>query len=667
MRRVVGAIALLFIAFLLVLFIPFPSAQPQQAQASASSQAGFGIRSAEIADDGPGALQAAVLRMYLVSDGARNLSAYCSPLPLQNNILLLSYPPAPGVDSGLPSKISAALMKSGISSRVAALQDTLSSENTLIISPTGAIPLPLLQNASKLEAANNRVIVLEALSGKTIDEGGNLALLNGSLPGNFETVRLSPSGEEGALAETVRRTLFTEGAQVVHMSSLPGNITLVVPLNASKAYCRAVCEAGSKGYRFSDTGLIEPPPGNLVGPSQLAAGQAGIYEFSLPDGSEVGRNLRFFALAMLPEGESSRQEIAGGEIKQGWASRFSLNFSQGGKYVVRVIDQFGRVHASAFVQVPALSIVPVSAEGSRYEFLALLDGVPAEGAMSARLDGGAPKNYTVHEGQLVIWSAPAQGSHSFWFEYLGSRAAYPFTSSQSGMGALFDTYLRFGVPAAIFVLAVFLLMRAGRRAKYSITFPEVALADPDVVEVGAEEVASAYARADGKFGGFSLPCYPQEIASCVLRAKGGRGALPINAHSMLRILRKLVQQGAFAEHEGAFIPQAKMGGFSARELLMLRIIHECMLERGLRFSRQPIIRVEKGGLELALFRGKGSLLSGMGKACRAVAFESKEELENLMDGLSAPSVENTRIRLALDNDLLVFVVASKSGLGGILP
>ncbi|MFA5929894.1 MAG: hypothetical protein WC861_03345 [Candidatus Micrarchaeia archaeon] len=667
MRRLVGAIALLFIAFFLVLLIPFPGAPPQQAQAGERAQAAFGIRSAEIADAGANASQSAVLRLYLASDSARNLSAYCSPRPLQNNILLLAFPSAPGVDAGLPLKISAALMKSGLSSRAASLADALSSENTLIISPAGAIPLPLLQDALALESQNTRVIVLEALPGKTMDENGNLAQMNGSLPGNFELVRLPPSNDGGAMAETARRAIFLAGAQTVRSLSLPGNATLAVPVNSSAAYCRAVCEAGMGNYRFSDSGKLSPTPGSLIGPAHLAAGQDGIYEFSLLGGGEVGRNLSFSAVAFLPEGEAFRRKIAGGEVRQGFASRFSMGFPRGGRYVVRVMDQFARVHASAFVSVPMLSVMPVSADGNRYEFLALLDNVPAEGAMSARLDGGAPKNYSVHEGRLVIWSAPPPGNHTFGFGLSGSRADYPFVPQQSGMGALIDTYLRFGVPAAIFVLAVFLLLRAGKRTKYSISFPEVALSDPKVLCVGAREVASAYVRADKKLGGFSLPCHPHEIAAGLLPGNGGQGALPVNAHSVQRILCKLSSDGFFAEHDGAFIPRARMGGFSARELMMLRTIHECMLERGLRFSRKPAITVKKGELELALFRGKKQLLPGIGKACRAVVFESSEELGKFTEELAVPGFENSQVLLALENDKLVFTVASRNGLGGILP
>ncbi|MFA6214860.1 MAG: hypothetical protein WC717_06330, partial [Candidatus Micrarchaeia archaeon] len=73
MRRLVGAIALLIAAFFLFLLIPFPDGEPLQGQAGESAPAGFGIRSAEIADDGGS--KAAVLRIFLLSDGARNLSA----------------------------------------------------------------------------------------------------------------------------------------------------------------------------------------------------------------------------------------------------------------------------------------------------------------------------------------------------------------------------------------------------------------------------------------------------------------------------------------------------------------------------------------------------------------------------------------------------------------
>jgi len=92
-----------------------------------------------------------------------------------------------------------------------------------------------------------------------------------------------------------------------------------------------------------------------------------------------------------------------------------------------------------------------------------------------------------------------------------------------------------------------------------------------------------------------------------------------------------------------------------------------MLERGLRFIRKPVIPVKGSGLEIALFRERESVLEGMGKACRAVAFESGEELAKFQRELFVPGPQSSRIRLALENDKVIFVVASHQGLGSVLP
>jgi len=99
MRRVVGAIALLFIGFSSHLVHPFSlQARPWQAAANESVQLWFRIKSAEISDAGANAPQVAVLRACTLSRTVRaTCQLICSPLPIQNNILILSFPSAPGV------------------------------------------------------------------------------------------------------------------------------------------------------------------------------------------------------------------------------------------------------------------------------------------------------------------------------------------------------------------------------------------------------------------------------------------------------------------------------------------------------------------------------------------------------------------------------------------
>jgi hypothetical protein len=48
-------------------------------------------------------------------------------------------------------------------------------------------------------------------------------------------------------------------------------------------------------------------------------------------------------------------------------------------------------------------------------------------------------------------------------------------------------------------------------------------------------------------------------------------------------------------------------------------------------------------------------------------FESEEEIRAFHGELSVPLPENNRIRLALENDKVIFVPATRAGLLGILP
>jgi hypothetical protein len=651
----------LLLFFFVLLSIPQKSPAYSQAADADGAPVSLALYSSEIADMGE-SQKAAVLRVFVFSGSPCNLSAFCSPVPIQKNALILSFPSVPGTDPNASYWLSSLLSQSGISSRTIDLKGALSSQDSIIFSSAGAIPLPILGNASSLSEANTRVVVLESLPGKAMDEGGRIFALNQTIPPNFAMVQSAPGSKSG-LDEAVRQAVFLGSLPPLRQQGA-GNITLVIPINSSYAYCRVVADASGGKYRFADSGRLQAYPGSLQGRPRMAAGESGVFEFALPGNDEVGRTLRFFAVAHSESGAQSSQELAGGKISEGFASRSVLGFSQGGKYVVRIIDQFGRVHAAAFVQVPVLSILPVSSAGNRYEFLAVQDGEPVDGILSARLDNGSARNYSAQSGKLVLWAAPSSGNHTLYFDFRGSQSEYEFFAGPSGLAALLDTYLRFGAPAAIFILAAYFLLRAGRRAKYSITFPKAAVAEPSVAEVSSDEIISAYARADRKFGGHSLPCYPDEIASQLGDVK--KGAM-ISAQSVLMLLCKLTSRGIFAKHEGAFVPVRRMGGFSARELAMLRIIHECMLERGLRFSPKAQICVKKGELEIVLFRGKESVLSGLGRACRAVVFENSDEVRQFGESLSWQDHQDCRIRLAMANDKIILVAASRGAISSLLP
>src|SRR3989344_4091189 len=329
MRKAWGAallIALAAVAFFLLIPTAGKRGGGEQNNISGSS---FGAYSYEMADAGEG--KVAVLRMFRFSDEEGVVSVFCSDKPLQKNMLLLKHASAPGVPGGLSDAVAHELAQCGFSSRKADAQDALSSENAVIISPTGAAPLELAEKSQELQEANSRVIVLESLPGRMIDSAG---ALSAGGEAEFEIVPIEHGKEAGAAKEAARESLFLPGAKPVTAINARGNFTAAVQVNSSAAYCRAVYTGKYGGCRSSDTGEIVPATGKLSGSEKALADQTAVFEFELANGTEMGRRLRFFAVQFSGQNEIARSEIAGGEIKGGFASRFALNFSSGGKFVV---------------------------------------------------------------------------------------------------------------------------------------------------------------------------------------------------------------------------------------------------------------------------------------------------------------------------------------------
>lgn len=663
MRKIVGAIALLA----LVLGVFLLTAPPQEKQAAGGQAklqpASFGIYSSELADSGNASV--AVVRAFHRSQGNASALSFCQSAPLQKSVIVLVHAPVPGTDPALGKRAAAALSKSGVSSREAALQDALSQENSVIIAATGALPKGILEAAQNLSKSNNRVIVLQTLAGKIIDSDGNIRQAEIGLENSsIEMVVLAPNSEENAVDEVVMRTLLPPEAGNGWGDFPQGNNTIAIAANGTEAECRLVLLSDGNALRFADTRRMAAPPGKLTGPPKLAAGSEAVFEFSPDSEGENGRALRFTAIAIEGGSEKARQQIAGGEITDGWASRFALKFPHGGKYALHIIDQFGRLHAAAYVEVLGLEAVPVSQEGMKYEFMLLLGGKAADGKVTAWIDNGERKEYSATGGKLVLWAAPAPGERVMHFEFEGAQAEYAFDAKPEGFA---ENCLRYAIPGAMLLAAAYFFVRSKGKVKYRITFPESALAAPLIVPVGRECIEDAYGSADKKMGGHRLPAYPHEIAACMRLEYGGRKAQP-DQLSVLSVLRKLAAKGEFVECEGAFIPARAQGGFDADALFSLRVMHDLMLERGMPFARRTVNPVKGSPIELAVFAGKRKVLSDMARGrVRVLVFASDEKKNEFIEGLSYTGKPDALIRIALENGALMFASAKRGEIEPLLP
>jgi hypothetical protein len=621
----------------------------------------FGIYSSGLADSGNGT--AAVLQMFLFGkEENADVKLFCSPRPIQRTVLILEHARAPGVSAGLGSEIGRGISSCGISSRSTSANEAVSSEDAVVIAAAGAVPEALLGNASVMASKNSRIIVVQSARGKMIAENGDLSAAN--LSSEVELVGLEPGGEAKAAKEAARKAIFSNEGGWLEVMGGQNESTLAYFSNESVLYCRAVYEDEKGVCRVADSGRVVKPAGKLSGQREIKLGQQAVFEFSLNSSAEIGRNLRFYAVLTKGRKEAGRQEIAGGQIRQGYESRFSIAAPAGGRYSLQVIDQFGRKHASAYFEAVALQAEPVSQEGNQYEFAISASGEPVTGMVSAWIDDGEKRQFYASDGKLVVLASPKAGKHTLHFEYRGMQAE---VGIEAVGGGLLETYVQLGIPALVFLFAVFFLLRAQRKVKYSITFPEVAQGKTRMVQVSGGEILSSWNAADRKIGGFGLPCSPEEIGAALHEQQGGLEGVSLNHDSVLGALRKIVSQGRMVETGGLFMPENKTGGFSPEQLGTLRFLHDLMVERGVRFEREFVQKIAGRGMELAIFSGKENVLRNIGRERRAVVFPGREELGKFEQRLKEHETENVRIKIALSNGKIFFACATRAEIEPLLP
>ncbi|MCX8175458.1 MAG: hypothetical protein N3E51_04610 [Candidatus Micrarchaeota archaeon] len=655
-KLVVGvALAAVAVAVLLLSATP-PDGKAAAAEKTLEKPASVSIRFGLLADSGN--LTSAVLGIGLSPENEEGrLLVFCRQKPIWKSAIILDYPQAPGLPRNLSDEVAAELARCGMSSRKADAEDASSSPSAVVIAPTGAVPSSLADRAEGMAGINSRVIVLVSLPGRRIDSLGRLE--EGQAPPSFELVEILPGRERQAACDAARKAIGEQEEDALVVQSPPAALSVAVYASRNATYCRAIY-ISERACRVADIGPLEPKQGRLYAPQRATAGQPVIFEFSLPEGREAGRSLRFSAVSYLDGKEVGRKEIAGGTIAGGWASRFALNFSKGGKYTVVVVDQFSREHAAAYLEVSGLSILPVRQEGNRYEFYAEFGGKPAVGAFDVWLDGGGKGQFYSSNGTLVVWASPQAGKRTMHFSFLGLHESWDF---EAAGGGVWEAYVRLGLPAVIFLAAVFFLLRARKEPRYVITFPEFAHAAPKAVELEASDFERAWAAEEGKLGRHSLPLHAEEIARGLFM-----GRQKPNIQSVYACLRQLCKEGRFAECGGGlFIPRSKMGGFSPSQLSSLRLLHDIMLERGLRFLRSWKIRVGKAGLEICVFRGKRLVLEGISSARRAILFADEEERRAFEQSLEENDAESIRIKIALENGRLILVCAKRQEIEAVLP
>ncbi|MCX8198311.1 MAG: hypothetical protein N3F07_03940 [Candidatus Micrarchaeota archaeon] len=655
MRRLALVALLLAFAsglFLLTFYLEEKmKASPPSPPAQKSQEAEEGaliIRRAELADHGQGA--AALLEVFLKGSA----EAFCSPHPPATKAIILQHAKAPGMDLEIEQALEDRLERCGFFVQKAALDEIELESGAILVSAAGAVPKRIAE-LNKSAQGNAKILALELIAGKLIDENGSMQQGNAS-PGIIRLDYLPEKRQEAVLGVLRHALAGNQSALSLNESKL-----VAIPANYSPAYCR-VFRLADGSCRFFDSGKISLPKGRLSGPAELIAGRAAAFSFSMGESGEAGRKLSLFAVLQKGGKEVLRKKVFEGEILPGHENRILLEFSSPGEYEAHVEDQFGRIHAKAYAKALGLNAKEVLRQGRKYEYYLEMSGSPVSGHVQARINDGEPKDYYASNGTVVIWASP-KGEGNITFTHKGASASIPISGEPE---SIWISYLRLYAPAAVFLLAIYLLIGAARKEKYTIYFPNVAKEPAKKVCLGQDGIIRSCKLADLRLGGHRLALLPEEIGRAALALAGAKEQSGMDLASLSAILEKLKQKGRLVEFGGYYAPKEFADGFLPKELVALRILHDLMLERGIRFSKKREIDVGKS-LQLQVFGGKEGVLRGIGKRRRVVIFATREEMEDFEKSLEEPTEENVKIKIALSNRKLALAHASRESLEGILP
>ncbi|MCX8197194.1 MAG: hypothetical protein N3G80_02670 [Candidatus Micrarchaeota archaeon] len=629
MRLVAATVFLLLVALFFALWLQESHSAQKVGKVE---EPAFLLYGAEVADWG----QEKVVLIYpSLNEG--KIWVECSQKP-DRKFVILSGRSVPGMQEGLAQKIERRLSECGVWPTYANADEAVSMQDATVISALGALPAELYEAMNQTAQKNQRLISLVALEGKKIDRYGNIEAAEGE--GAFEVVKLEAGKEEFALQALVGKALLAGKAV-----EFDGAVA-IVPVESTPVYCSVVYwEEGGK-CRLVRTGRIDGPKGRLIGPRQLLVGQAAQFEVSI----EEERRLRLEAAVFSARKKVSKVEVGKSEAGK-WIGLFSANISVPGHTIVKIEDQFGNLKAAAYLEAIGLEAKPKGAQANRHEFELRFGKKPVDGPVLVWMDSGQKKQIYASEGKLVVFASPTKPTKTINFEYKGSVASLDYPIEPHG---LFDAYIRYGLPAAAFLVAAYLLMRANKKIKYRIVFPEPDCVNPALLAVKWKDIAEAYSKADKKNGGHRLPVYLEELAA----------EMPVEAdlHSLSEVLEKLAKEGKICQDGQAYIPRRLLGKMTIRQAHALRVLHDAMLEVGLPFDKKAN---KAGGFKIRLFEGKRKILEKI-KEKQAILFESSKQKEEFEEELNQNTAEDIKIKLAAENGKLIFLVPDKEKIKDVI-
>lgn len=515
-----------------------------------------------------------------------------------------------------------ALEKKGFS--ISETEKIWEENNSVIILPSGAMPLGILERLDGL-ASSNEIIYI----GKTDLVFSENLVRNEWLQNvsNFsrqhlvvveKTLEEFYSERNFSLFSEIERNAWAEGNSETFEYEGSGNMTVFIRLNGAR-WLRMLPLADSE---------------ELMQPSAEITGAREIFPWERLQ-ITVQMNYSNGTAMLSAENDGVKTyEMELDRVRGDKAFFLTLSFPSSGDYLLRVYDDSGTMDA-ARVHVKSLNISFLNSYGNAYEFSALLDGKPLENSEieiglnhSANTVPGEVKN-----GKIVVRADLRPGENVFVFSLFGRKHYVAYENNQEGLLAFYAKYLSLGLAA---VACAYAVARMSRRPTYRIIVPEAAVHSNVEIAARPSDIIAAINGVEQRYGWKSVPLYAKEIASGLKKLSGGMDVAEGNVES---IMKRLEEKGLVKSHMGLY---SLSSWGDSRKNALRRMVRDKLIQAGMEF-RESATGFSCSNIEV-IFE-----LADAKKQSIAV-FGDNEEIGKAMDALDAR--KRAKIELMMKNGVL---------------
>ncbi|MFH1393827.1 MAG: hypothetical protein ABII71_05665 [Candidatus Micrarchaeota archaeon] len=256
-----------------------------------------------------------------------------------------------------------------------------------------------------------------------------------------------------------------------------------------------------------------------------------------------------------------------------------------GDYVVRLIDQDGRIHASAYTHIQEVDIELVRIAGADHVFLIKVDGKPAESVpVTLTANGNAVfEMHTNKNGEIRKALSLAEGTHTFKAEVGGESGITYYR--KGGAGASGMLYLVMLLGGAFLVAAMAVKSRGGRKWGIRTHLRPAAASRTLKIPHGTFIEIFRRTQEDRAAG---LPISVSDLRIGMHKHSVFRGSpVFLTDSNIYHVLDSLVRKGRFLSYGGYFLPSEMAGGKPIEYWVIRRKLSDYFIERG---EELPVVK-----------------------------------------------------------------------------